>query len=700
MIESFTVQEEHPGPFPMVLGKIPSAKETNRIMSIRGPGSTEDPVGLLSLDNEKKTISINRPLDYEKHQLLQLVYESRFRGEVIDTHLRMEIIVLDINDNQPVFTKEIYTATLHESQTQGPVVKVHATDADKPGTENSTFTFRIVSVSPASEKVSFDIETNGPSGVITFRGCLNYQEEKSYTIIVEAKDHGSVVQLSSTSTVIVNVSDQNNHLPMVSGPVGPTKVQENRYGIEVGRIQVTDEDTQGTPAWRARYRLHGDPHGHFKIATDPVTNEGILTVEKVLDYEELSMRNLSITVENEEPLFCCDAGKEKCSTVASELQIGVEVVNENEPPVFDPLVKVVSREESIAVGSYLEQLTAKDPDNNTIQYLKGKDPAGWVSVDSKTGKITTAKNMDRESPYVRNNRYNVTIYAVDDEAVPLTGTGTLIIHLVDINDNAPTLEQSHINMCMSDKPAKARISATDKDEKHHSGPYHFEILNEVHGLWRLEPAYGETTNLIKEWAIYSSRHDLTLKVLDSQGLYSVSEITVHVIDCSRSSVYVPDLPTCQLSGVAITIMLLSLLLLSCILLLTANRKDVKHFAQLPGVSGSHLLKYHTEGKGEDTMTKLLEKVSSEELGDYEPRVYADEGGTCDTYQLDPIPVPELDDFDMNMEWDLHPKFTGLAAISRPDLFQTQSQLVHSECTGMSQYQSQVVHSQSIYLHST
>lgn len=48
----------------------------------------------------------------------QLVYEAAEDG-TIDTRLAILIIVLDINDNPPVFSKEEYTATLNESQTQG-----------------------------------------------------------------------------------------------------------------------------------------------------------------------------------------------------------------------------------------------------------------------------------------------------------------------------------------------------------------------------------------------------------------------------------------------------------------------------------------------------------------------------------------------------------------------------------------------------
>lgn len=56
---------------------------------------------------------------------------------------------------------------------------------------------------------------------------------------------------------------------------------ENRNDYELGRVNVTDRDDAGTGNWEARYSISNDHGGKFAVRTDPITNQGVLTVVKV-----------------------------------------------------------------------------------------------------------------------------------------------------------------------------------------------------------------------------------------------------------------------------------------------------------------------------------------------------------------------------------------------------------------------------------
>lgn len=96
-----------------------------------------------------------------------------------------------------------------------------------------------------------------------------------------------------------------------------------------------------------------------------------------LDYEEGSLRNLSISVENEIPYFTCKVksrpakgpwdvvmtgGKSGTEVEVPIRQVTVAVEDVNDPPVFTEAVKNVRVEENVAVGHYLEKFTAIDLD--------------------------------------------------------------------------------------------------------------------------------------------------------------------------------------------------------------------------------------------------------------------------------------------------------------------------------------------------
>ncbi|XP_064779468.1 cadherin-like protein 26 isoform X3 [Oncorhynchus masou masou] len=557
----------------------------------------------------------------------ELTFEARdASNNALDTRLGVEVEILDINDNPPVFQRNTYTINLKESTSQGDfVTAVVATDKDQSSTNNGTFDLKIVSITPTPpDNLEFFLEQRGPTGIIKFKGCLEHEKSKKYTILVEAKDRGEAVQLSSTCTNIINIEDGNNHLPVFTGQTGAGSIKERDRGdVPILRLQVSDQDTKGTEAWKAKYTIHGDKDQIFRITTDPDTNEGVLFVEKPLDYEGGSQRNLSVSVENEAPYFSCKVkGRPAMGLwdvvttggvsltgerpLLSTRQVTVTVEDINDPPIFTPAIKNVTVEENVEVGWYLETFTAIDLDRNhanTFKYVKGKDPCDCVAVDTKTGKITTAKILDRESPYVKDNVYQVTVFAVDDGQPPMTGTGTLNIHLKDQNDNLPELEMATMDMCLSDEHTEVNITAYDLDEEPYSGPFYFQLQgDDVKGKWRIDPDNGYTVNLVKENTVYAGHHELLLKVFDLQGQGALHNLSVTVCDCSRvASCRMRRATGSKIGESAVGIVIAAMLLILGFLLLSllvTSKRDLK-LIPLDEISGEHLLKSNIEIPGTD-----------------------------------------------------------------------------------------------------
>ncbi|KAB5546045.1 hypothetical protein PHYPO_G00067580 [Pangasianodon hypophthalmus] len=791
IIDSFSIEEENPGPFPYTLGTIHVEKKYLVNFILSGSGVDEEPKGVLSINSKTGEVLVHKKIDHEAFPVLRLKFEAKnVSNDKVDTRLGVEVKIHDINDHAPVFKPLNYETTLNESVPQGKMVMtVFATDGDDASTSNGTFKFRLVSATPKTDNVEFYMSQNINTGSIYFKGCLDYEKAQKYTLMIEAKDNGDKVQLSSTSTVVLNIMDQNNHLPEITGHTGPGKILEQESGVEVLRLQVTDKDTRGSPAWKAKFTLHGDQENYFKIQTDPKTNEGILTVVKAMDYEVQTSRNVSISVENEVPYFFCkvknptsnglweiETFSEGSSTEAAKLPklypVTIAIEDINDPPEFVPPVKEIMIMENTKVGTLLDTLTAKDPDKplgSSFHFIKGEDKDNWVTVDPKTGQVTVAKVMDRESPFVKNNTYSVIVYVVDNAQPPLTGTGMVLIHLGDQNDNVPLLEVDKVNVCLSDKETMTNITAVDLDLPPYSAPFHYELLGDVKGKWRIEPNHGTTVNLVREKNVYSGHYELQIKISDNQGFGLVQNLSVTVCDCtSTPSCHVHRSMSAQPSLSAIGIIIFALLLLLAFLLMTLllSCKQQKTMIPTDDVPDWYLINSNIETPGTDCkmpaktaqmdMSEDIVKTSNsvgpqngistqmsvlqngfrqsfgssteqqmirrslrrsltrrsyrqinnydmmdsmsknystynsddfhmrqalliqlnqrllqlqtpqEELGDYEPHCYADEGEPETGQKLDTISIPEID-FYPDILTNLDFQFNKLAAVCRPDL---------------------------------
>ncbi|XP_029012877.1 cadherin-like protein 26 isoform X2 [Betta splendens] len=631
IIDSFFINESYNGPFPYSLGRIHIEKNFI-LFQIEGQGVNDEPKGIVRINEYTGELTVYGPVDHEKFKSLKLKFLARNKASgLVDTRLSIEITIIDENDNAPKFDMEIYQITIEESTTQGTdVITIKATDEDD-SERNHKFDLRIVSITPKPQDLEFYL-TQAPGsqfGRISFKGCLDHETAEKYTIIVEAKDRG-LIQLSSSCTVIINIKDGNNHLPLITKQTGPATVKEGQENVLVKRLQVTDGDTKGTEAWRARFQIQGDANDDFNITTDADTNEGLLYVKKQLNFELGRVRNVSVAVENEIPFHSCKVESRNAiglwgvsitssSTGASggrvrpaTSTVTVTVEDVNEPPVFDQPNKVVHVLENAHPGQFLWKFTATDPDVasvNTVVYRKGRDPAGLVKVDRATGNITLVKAIDRESRYVKDNMYVASVCAVDNGKPPMTSTATLSVYVADENDNAPFLNASVVDMCRSDGASRATVTAVDLDGEPYGGPFTFRLLGDVEGKWKLDPEQGYSVRLVKENAVYSGRFELSLEVSDLQGKAAVHRLAVTVCSCLDAAQ-----PNCRVrkprgsaaGHAAAGTIILSIILFAGLLLLafmvSCKKKSVKFDIE---DSAQHLIKFNTEQLGTDCEVNVV-----------------------------------------------------------------------------------------------
>uniref|UniRef100_A0A8C2EPI5 Cadherin-1 n=1 Tax=Cyprinus carpio TaxID=7962 RepID=A0A8C2EPI5_CYPCA len=608
VIPPFQVPENSRGPFPMKLVQIKSdfAKETQMEYRVTGEGADLEPKGIFIVERLSGNLFVTQALDREKKASYRLVAhaEARDVDNVKENPMEVIINVVDQNDNKPVFTENPFNGHVPEAAAKGKcMVQVTATDADDPETDNGVISYKIVSQEPPFPKPNmFDI--NILSGTIRVRETgMDREQWPRYTLLIVATDIEGA-GYPTTGTAVITITDSNDNPPQFEQSSHVVSVPENKVGHEVAKLTVTDGDEVGSPAWSTKYRIiSGDKGGYFNVSTGPSQLEDIITTVKPLDFEKTKQYVLSVIVENDDPFVG--------SLPTSTATVTVNVEDVNEPPEFKPKEKTIFKPEDAPVDTELFTYTATDPDtgkSQKIMYKMGNDPAGWLSVSPETGVIKVRSLMDRESAYVKDGKYRAIILAVDDDGnlslSPATGTGTLIIELENVNDNAPVINERIIKICNRGS-APVLLSITDKDGPPFGAPFSVETQGETSKNWSTsmnETSTGVLLHLKSQ--LEQGDYNVVLRVFDQHKLYQDSSIQATVCDCTGDEFQCTNK---QLAGMALSGVLgilggiLALLLLVLLLLLFLRRKSgTKKEPLLPEDDvRDNIYYYDEEGGGED-----------------------------------------------------------------------------------------------------
>ncbi|XP_040185591.1 EP-cadherin-like [Rana temporaria] len=599
VVPPILVSENARGTFPKRLVQIKSNKNVKIFYSITGQGADTPPVGVFTIEKETGWMMVTVPLDREKHASYQLqshaVSES---GQQVEEPMDIIVNVIDQNDNRPQFTQEVFRGFVREGVQPGtPVMNVTATDEDDPTTANAMLGYSILKQTP-EEPIPGLFTINSVTGLISVIAAgLDREKVPEYTLIVQAADMEGT-GLTNTATAVIQITDANDNAPVFDPIKYTAQVPENEVGFEVQRLSVTDDDDMNSPAWRAVYKIRGPDASFFAITTDPASNDGILTTAKGLDFETRKQFVLQITVENEEPFSV------PLPTSTATVTINVEDVNE--APFFVPAVSRESVLENLPRGDKITALVAQDPDkqqNQKLRYKIGNDPARWVSVNEDTGIVTGNGNLDRESEYVKNNTYTIIMMVIDDGIPFATGTGTLILQVLDINDNGPVPNPRGFIMCSSN-PEPQELTISDADLPPNTEPYSVELSHGSELVWHAEIKGKASMTLLPKEDLKVGDYNVYVRLYDAQRLPQLTVVNATICSCEGKAVSCSEK---AIAGVDLPIILvilgsvLALLILILLLLLFLKRKKVvKEPLLLPeDDTRDNIFYYGEEGGGEE-----------------------------------------------------------------------------------------------------
>uniref|UniRef100_A0A803W8F3 Desmoglein 2 n=1 Tax=Ficedula albicollis TaxID=59894 RepID=A0A803W8F3_FICAL len=618
------IREEEDNSYKNPIARIHSDLEDTGIVvtyTISGQGVTEPPYGLFVIDGKTGNLNITGRVDREKTPFLLVRGHALDKnGAKLEEPIDLPIKVVDINDNFPVFSHEVFVGSIEElSETGTIVMRINATDADEPNNLNSKIAFRIVSQSPSA---AFSMDKN-TGEVRVAKINLDRETQSSYSLVVEAKDRGGQAGgNAATCSLEIKILDVNDNLPVVESHAFEGSIEENRANVEIMRIKVFDKDEEFSDNWLAKFTfVSGNEDGFFQIVTDPQTNEGILTVVKALDYEKMQSLNLGIVVTNKAEFH----KSIKPSYKAETIPIKIKVINVREGPVFPGGTKVIEASEKLQIKQVIGQYQAYDEDTGKIAehitYMKGKDAANWVTVDPVTGEIRLAKNLDYESPHVVNGTYTITMLGVTTGKK--TVTGTVVIQVQDENDNCPVIVNPVQTVCSDAKLVD--VTAHDLDSYPNSYPFSFTVIDEPEGTaenWIIASGNDTSIQLVPQ-NLKPGRTEVPMLIKDFQGVSCAlpQSLQLTVCKCADDGVCQEKFVGAKSVGlgpaaVALIILAFLLLLLVPLLLLLCpgglgakGFGGAKTFADIPDHSEAMLRQWNSEGAAPEEKARIPNTVS-------------------------------------------------------------------------------------------
>ncbi|NWZ42558.1 PCDBD protein, partial [Brachypodius atriceps] len=229
---------------------------------------------------------------------------------------QVQIVILDVNDNAPIFKQEVYVAKVLENMPEGSVVlSVLATDQDAG--VNGEISYHLSQVVGQSDS-AFVVDPK--TGEIKLTKPLDFEAAQIHELSVRVRDGGG---LSAICKVVVTLEDINDHSPVFPEERVNFKILETSdSGLRFPLEEAHDLDI-GSNSIQAYSISPKNEYFSVSYGTQLTGKKYLeLVVEKPLDREEQSEMSFSVIAED---------GGSPPKSGSTEINVVILDVNDNVP---------------------------------------------------------------------------------------------------------------------------------------------------------------------------------------------------------------------------------------------------------------------------------------------------------------------------------------------------------------------------------
>ena len=312
---------------------------------------------------------------------------------------------------------------------------------------------------------------------------------------------------SSTLSLTIPISLVNDNPPLFTQQTITATLPED---AAIGRLVTVTTATDADAMSDIMYSLSGSDQFTINGTT------GLVSVSGSLDREATPLYSLTITASDE------------VHNSSQSLVVTVTDINDNAPLFNGSFSASVS--ENSALGLLVAMVTAQDADegqNAVLEYrIASGNTGGVFSIDASNGSVGVAGDIDYESIA----SYNLTIEARDSGVPQLTGSTTLLVSIINANDNSPLFSSETVAISISENTSLDHIIytavATDQD-----GDSISYLLSDS-GLFSIDPLLGNISVVAELDREEDTVYSLTVLAVDSgtPSLTASLNLTISLTD--------------------------------------------------------------------------------------------------------------------------------------------------------------------------
>ncbi len=383
-----------------------------------------------SIAPDNGTLVVSGDLDFEDLNLY-LFNVTASNPDGVHTSMETSILLIDVNDNPPIFERDVYNGTVVEHADGGvAIVTVSASDADSG--QNSQLEYSIISGNFGNAFTISSLPSNTAIINVSPGADINREEIVQFNLVVMATDGGSP-QLSSTARVLITVTDINDNPPNFLPEIYIVDIQETEVPIfDIVQVFVFDLDEPSTPNTQVDFDITDGNIGNVFFLDKIDENRATLQLISEISFETQPTYTLTLTA--------TDRGTDP-GPQSSTATVIINVQNViTSPPVVVSGNLTINISDSTDVGTPIAVINATDADGDEIMFMivsvEAEGVGGTAALEVFSIDDNGVVRLDQSLEAAISTQFEVTIEVTDGI---LRTTTVLIVMVVNGNRFPPNI---------------------------------------------------------------------------------------------------------------------------------------------------------------------------------------------------------------------------------------------------------------------